>query len=96
MEFKEKFTPQAAQDLNDILQNNSSKKNQKLFLKQMDKSIELIKKHPESAPVIYKNYRAVRLLKVPFKIIYTIAKPVIYIVAIWHQKRSERWKDRIK
>jgi len=95
MEFEERFTPQAAQDLEDILDYNSSKKKQQLFLQQMDKSIERIKKHPESAPVIYKNYRAVQLLKVPFKIIYTIAKPVIYIIAVWHQKRSDRWKDRV-
>lgn len=51
MEFEERFTPQAAQDLEDILDYNSSKKKQQLFLQQMDKSIERIKKHPESAPV---------------------------------------------
>jgi len=43
MEFEERFTPQAAQDLEDILDYNSSKKKQQLFLQQMDKSIERIK-----------------------------------------------------
>ena len=96
MAFKARFSQEALDDMDDIMDITGSPTLRKQFKKELNDKVKQLEQFPESAPIVYKNVRVVLFLKAPFKIIYTLTQSIIYIIAIWHQKRSERWKNRME
>lgn len=51
--------------------------------------------HPESYPVVYKNFRRALLKRFPYSVFYIVEPPVVLIVGVVHQARDEEtWKRR--
>lgn len=96
MAFKARFSPEALDDIDHIMDLTNSPSRRKQFKKELNSKIKQLEQFPESTPIAYKQVRVALFLKAPFKIVYTLTQSIIYIIAIWHQKRSERWKNRIE
>lgn len=65
------------------------------FYKQIDESLETIRKYPLSFQKIHKNIRKFTVKHFPFIIYYQIEKNTIQIIAIFHTSRNPRiWKER--
>jgi len=95
MAFKARFSQEALDDIDDIMDITDSPARRKQFKKELNDKVKQLEQFPNSAPVVYKNVRVALFLKAPFKIVYTLTQSLIYIIAVWHQKRSEKWKDRV-
>ena len=95
MAFKTLFSKEALEDIDDIMDITTSPAYRKQFKKELNQKVKQLEQFPESAPIVYKKVRVAVFIKAPFKIIYTLTKSIIYIIAIWHQRRGERWKDRL-
>lgn len=95
MPFKTLFSQEAIEDIDDIMEITTNPAYRKQFKKELNQKIKQLEQFPQSAPVLYKKVRVAVFLKAPFKIVYTLTKSIIYIIAIWHQRRGERWKDRL-
>ncbi|MGD9931298.1 MAG: type II toxin-antitoxin system RelE/ParE family toxin [Mangrovibacterium sp.] len=66
------------------------------FYKQINLSFEILKQHPESFPIVYKNVRKFFVKKFPFVIYYQLVGSAIRVIAIFHTSRDpEIWNDRI-
>lgn len=66
-----------------------------IFKKEIKKSIHRIVEYPSAWPSITEDIRKYVLHKFPFKILYSIEKNHIYIIAIAHQhRRPDYWIDR--
>lgn len=96
MAFKARFSQKALDDIDNIIDTTHSPARRKQFKKELNDKVKQLEQFPESAPLVYKKVRVAVFLKAPFKIVYTLTRSLVYIIAIWHQKRSDRWKDRIK
>lgn len=96
MAFKERLAREAYNDIDDILDNAKSTANKKGFRKDLVERVNFLKKNPEAAPQVYKEFRAVRFLKTPFKMVYRLVEPnILFIIAIFHQKRDSKfWEKR--
>ena len=65
------------------------------FKEEMKKSINRIINYPTAWPTITQNIRKYILHNFPYKILYSIEKDHIYMVAIAHQHRKPNyWIDR--
>ncbi|MEM6317411.1 MAG: type II toxin-antitoxin system RelE/ParE family toxin [Bacteroidota bacterium] len=95
MAFKTIFSKEAIEDIKDIMDITSNPAYRKQFRKELNQKMKQLEKYPESAPLVYKNVRVAVFLKAPFKILYTLTQPIVYIIGIWHQRRGEQWKDRL-
>ena len=68
----------------------------KLFITEIEKTINIIKRNPIAFPIIKKNIRKAVIMKFPYSILYIIEKNNIYLLAIMHQKRKPfYWENRI-
>ncbi len=66
------------------------------FYKQINLSLEILKQHPASFPLAYKNVRKYVVKKFPFVIYYQLVGSAIRVIAIFHTSRNpEIWNDRI-
>ena len=66
------------------------------FLDIIETAVSEIAEHPEAWPEIENNIRKRIVRRFPYKILYTIHKSEILIVAVMHQKQRPRyWADRI-
>jgi len=65
------------------------------FKEEIKKSINRILEYPTAWPTITQDIRKYILHKFPYKILYSIEKDHIYIIAIAHQHRKPNfWIDR--
>ncbi len=65
------------------------------FFRQINLSLERIRKNPQSFPIAHKEIRKLVLKKFPFVIYYRIFDTVIQIIAIFHTSRNpEIWSER--
>jgi hypothetical protein len=68
----------------------------KLFIIEIEKTINIIKRNPLAFPIIKRNIHKAVIMKFPYSILYIIEKDNIYLLAIMHQKRKPLyWKNRI-
>lgn len=66
------------------------------FKKEIKNGIPRIREYPEAWPKARGDVRRYILHKFPYKILYSIEKDYIYIIAIAHShRRPEYWIDRI-
>lgn len=67
------------------------------FEKEIKKSILRIKQYPFAWPIEHSDIRHYLVHKFPYKILYSIQRNTILIVAFAHQHRKpDYWIDRIK
>jgi hypothetical protein len=66
------------------------------FYRNFESSIELIRKFPESCPLLEENVRKCVIIRFSYNILYEEFDSVIYIWAVAPQKKDpEYWRDRI-
>ena len=66
------------------------------FLAEVRAAVARIEQHPESAPSVLANARAVRIRRFPFDVVYRLQGEQLIIVAVTHQsRRPGYWKNRI-
>ena len=94
--FQEKLAREAYQDIDEILDYAKTVKEKTTFRSNLVKQVNHIKKYPEAGQIEYKEFRVVKFIKLPFKLVYRIVKPcTVFVLAVFHQRRdSETWKDR--
>ncbi|MCU0415483.1 MAG: type II toxin-antitoxin system RelE/ParE family toxin [Ignavibacteriaceae bacterium] len=69
----------------------------KEFIIEVEETVQLITKFPESWSENSKHTRKAVLKRFPFNIIYSVYQDNIYIIAVAHQNRKpEYWIDRLK
>lgn len=67
------------------------------FKEEVKKSISRITNHPYAWSIEKAEVRKYLLHKFPYKILYSIEKDHIYIIAVAHQhRRPNYWVDRLK
>ena len=67
----------------------------KRFIKEIDKTIQIIKRYPEGYPQYTAHTRKAKIRVFPFNLIYILVHNKIIIVAVAHNNRKpEFWKDR--
>jgi plasmid stabilization system protein ParE len=65
------------------------------FVNDFNKTLAKIHANPETYRKVFLDYRKIQLDKFPYYIIYRLSKKVIYILAVYHNKRNDTWKNRI-
>ncbi len=66
------------------------------FFKQINASLEVIKKNPRSFPYAHKNLQKFVVKKFPFVIYYQLDESTIRVIAIFHTSRNpEIWNERL-
>lgn len=65
------------------------------FVSQVVESLKKIAARPETYRKVFGEFRRINVEGFPYYIIYRVRKKTIYILAIFHEKRLESWKDRI-
>ena len=65
------------------------------FIESVRESVELIRKHPEIFPRIYRHIRRAVVKKFPFSLLYFIVDDHITVISVFHTSRDpEAWKRR--
>ena len=101
MSYRILFSPEANDDLTDILGWYKESPNQSLhkqFITALSKSLRILETIPEAYPLRYKNARCAVLKKFPFNIYYWIdvSDMSVNIFALLHQSRNPViWEDRV-
>jgi len=98
LEEKYKLNPEAVSDILESVKyyEERSQKVADEFINDVFSKIDQLSKRPLSHSIYFEESRKASLSKFPFNIIYIIASSVIIILAVWHKKREERWKIRLK
>ena len=67
------------------------------FLRSLDASLDLIRRLPESHPVVHRRVRRALLRQFPYGIFYVHEGNTITVLACFHASRDPRgWKERTK
>lgn len=67
------------------------------FLREIERSLDLISSSPKTWPVFSDDIRRFLLQRFPFGLLYEIYDDYIYIIAVMHLHREPfYWKDRLK
>jgi addiction module RelE/StbE family toxin len=91
------FRPQAKADLEKIHQWYESQQPGlgEEFLRILEGKLEIVREHPQSSVIIYKNVRRIILAKFPYLVFYTITGSQIVVLAILHAFRDPaNWPRR--
>ncbi len=65
------------------------------FIESIDAAVELIERHPEQYPVVYRQTRKAVVRRFPYLILYRIENSCILIITVFHAKRDPAgWKNR--
>lgn len=66
------------------------------FMRCVDGCVQLVRRHPEIFPVVYKNVRQGVLRRFPYSLLYFLDGDAIIIVSVFHASRDpEIWKGRV-
>lgn len=66
------------------------------FLVVVDASLERLRRHPRSFPVVTRGARSAVLRRFPYSVIYRFDGQVATVFAVYHGRRQpRRWADRI-
>jgi plasmid stabilization system protein ParE len=84
------FRPQAEEDLQKIHKwyNSQQPGLGEQFIHVLERKLEIVREHPESCPVIYKNIRRIILSKFPYLVFYITTESQIIVLAILHAFRD--------
>lgn len=91
--------PFTGQDIKDSVNHYKDQREglDKQFLKIIDQAFRIISENPASFPIIKKRIRKFVIKDFPFCIFYLSDEEVIYILAVFHNKRNPGgWKSRRK
>ena len=67
-----------------------------IFLTRFHQALSQVRDYPFTAPVIYKQYRKMRLEQFKHSIVYSVEANKIVVVAVMHNRRNpDYWKRRI-
>lgn len=67
----------------------------KSFIRELERTINIIRKNSLAYPVIRDNIRKALIIKFPYALLYRIEKENIYILSVMHQKRRPNyWVNR--
>lgn len=96
MGFKRVFAKEAQDDINHILNQEQSTKNKERFVQIFDTSLDLLDNLPNMGKPVYKDFRAITFMKIPFKFVYkVVSDSTLFVLGVFHQKRDPKhWKDR--
>jgi len=62
------------------------------FMRSIDASIQLIRRHPEIFPVAHRNIRQALVRRFPYSIFYFPADETIIVLSVFHASRQpKRW-----
>ena len=65
------------------------------FLEVVQATLEAIRSHPESSPVIHRDIRRRLLKRFPYGLFYRLVQGQVVVVACFHAKRDPRvWRSR--
>jgi len=65
------------------------------FLRSIEGTMQLIRRHPKMFPIIHKNIRQAVVRRFPYSIFYLIEAKKIVILAIFHTSRNPSiWQQR--
>jgi addiction module RelE/StbE family toxin len=101
MTYTIQFSPEASDDLTDILgyyKAQASPDLQKRFITSLSNSLKTVQTHPKSFAIRFKNIRCGVVKTFPYNIYYWVDDPqqTINLVAILHQSRhAKNWKKRL-
>lgn len=96
--MKIEFHPEAEQELREAAKyyENNAPGVGITFITDLYKSVKYIKQYPLASKEIGYGIRKKVLDKFPYKVLYSIEKDTILIIAIAHQKRRpEYWQSRL-
>ena len=65
------------------------------FADDFKKTLSKIIANPDTYRKVYLDYRRIQFDKFPYFIIYKLGKKMIYIFAVYHNKRNDSWKKRL-
>jgi toxin ParE1/3/4 len=97
-QFSIKISDDAENDLDNSYQYyaEESTKVAESFFKQINSSLEIIKKNPESFPIAFRDVKKFVVKRFPFVIYYQLNESLIRVIAIFHTSRNpEIWNNRI-
>jgi plasmid stabilization system protein ParE len=89
--------PFAELDIRDSVNYYANKEEdlEKKYLKVINHAFLLISENPLSFPIVKHKIRKLAIKDFPFNIYYVFEKETIYILAVFHTKRSPKvWKTR--
>jgi toxin ParE1/3/4 len=67
------------------------------FLRSLDASLDLIRRLPESHPMVHRQVRRALLQHFPYGIFYVLEGNTVTVLACFHASRDPRgWKQRTK
>lgn len=98
MALQFRFRKKAKIDLTEALdwyEEQSPGKGQE-FTEGFIKTLRKIQANPDTYRKVYQDYRRVQFDKFPYYLIYKVGKKVIYILAVYHNKRNDTWKKRVR
>jgi plasmid stabilization system protein ParE len=59
------------------------------------KTLQKILANPDTYRKVYQECRRIQFDGFPCYVIYKVGKKVIYIIAVYHNKRNDTWKKRL-
>ena len=101
MNYTIQFSPEATNDLTDILgwyKEQQTPDLQKKFITAMSNALKMLSQSPKSYALRFKNVRCAIIKKYPYNVYYWVddTSQAINIFAVLHQSRSPKvWKKRL-
>ena len=66
------------------------------FLEVVRATLESVRAHPESAPVMHRDIRRQLLRRFPYGLFYSVVRGQVVVVACFHAQRNPRvWRSRL-
>jgi toxin ParE1/3/4 len=63
------------------------------FMRCVDACVQMIRRHPEIFPAVYKHVRQGVLRRFPYSVLYFISRDSIIVVSVFHSSRDPKiWK----
>jgi toxin ParE1/3/4 len=67
-----------------------------IFLSRFHQALSQVREYPLAAPVVYRQYRKMKLEQFKHSIVYHVEADKIVVVAVMHNRRNpDYWKRRI-
>ena len=62
------------------------------FVRSVDACVQLIRRHPEISPVVYRNIRQGVIRRFPYSVFYIPTEEKIIVLSVFHSSREpKRW-----
>ena len=93
MKFKIQFSDTTKFDIREIWEWYETQRSGlgEEFLSKMESKIKLIQDNPNLFQVSFSNVRSASLERFPYKIAYSIKSDLIFVIGVYHNKRSSKF-----